>query len=144
MRIIVAKLGLSFNTACRASTEKDELLTVKVRNLEDRRSTLSSSTLKLSSVNLQKVLRMQELSEKVADGRLDSENGEIGVCSEVDDSVVESGLEGDCRVGCVAFLFEVGGRSGGVGVEHGEGGVDFDFGEDLVFDEDGVERKRKE
>lgn len=68
-------------------------LLVEVLELEDVGSSLRSTSDELGGMDLDESVLEKELSEELADSRGDSEDGLVGGCSEIDDSVVESGLE---------------------------------------------------
>lgn len=56
-------------------------------------------------MDLNEVLGHQELSKILADSCLDPENALLGCGPQIDDPVVQSGLELDCDLSFLALLF---------------------------------------
>ena len=70
-------------------------LTLEVADLEDGCARLSGCALQFGAVDLREALAVQVLPEEVADRVLEPEYSLVGLCPEVDHTVVQTGVEQD-------------------------------------------------
>lgn len=70
-------------------------LLVEVLELEDVGSSFGRSGDQLWGVNFDKILAVEVFSEELSDSTLDSEDGLLGRCSQIQNTVVESDLLSD-------------------------------------------------